>query len=155
MDIRIKCKRCNNAFSVKVLANNTIDTCPFCGREFSLRSSTILDNIMTVLYRNDKPLQDLEILRVCFNEGEYYVNSDFMHLYNAYSDANETAQKILSNIIDKLYLLCYHNVKDNNVPKLKEIENILQTQFNKKIEENNRYFDNLFGEDGESGNGQA
>ena len=121
-----------------------------------MRSEALLDNIMTILFRNNKPMDDIKLLRVSFNDDDYIINDDFKNLYNVYASAECDTQRILSNIIDKLYLLCYHSVEENNLPELKEIENILQTQFKKRIEEKDSLFDEILALDNkESNNGQA
>ncbi len=156
MIIRIKCKSCGRTFNTEILANNTIKRCTCCGKEFLMRSEALLDNIMTILFRNNKPMDDIKLLRVSFNDDDYIINDDFKNLYNVYASAECDTQRILSNIIDKLYLLCYHSVEENNLPELKEIENILQTQFKKRIEEKDSLFDEILALDNkESNNGQA
>ncbi len=125
MYAEFKCKFCNKNFTFDFTEEDSILTsCPLCNYSFEKDKSDLLwfkqfaERILIV----DKRLEDLKFINISPINPSKWVQGDIDNLKSVYQSCSKETKNIIDNIIDQIFLIIYHDVKNNNVENLKSTE---------------------------------
>lgn len=146
MYIELTCKECGKSFRVVFGSQNEFDleNCPKCGCVISRISNAELYGLTEKIYDFNQHAKDVVINRVhADNEasesdiqlvGDLFHN-DIAHLAELFNHSSIEVQKKMAALMDKLYLLTYHDAKGAKIEVLDQTLERLQEVFLKKCEE--------------------
>ena len=118
MIFKLKCKSCGNIVTYDPNETNSqYRRCNKCEQCINMRTETKLNNVLYI--------DDFELIGIEQSFKNEVLAEDLSRIEKLFDEANEDDQKIISNIIDKIYLML--NRKDNIT--LKELERVLSQYF--------------------------
>lgn len=129
--ISLKCRKCNNTFDVYFKEELlSIKSCTKCGNEISIKTENFIDEIVSKSTHINTIISDFEITKVYQkgvqrNNATFIFDGDMKNLNELFNDATPEVQEQLIQIIDKLYLLIYHDAQSQNINALQELYNKL------------------------------
>lgn len=147
MYIKMTCNNCNNTFSYDFTKNEmAIERCPLCGVEISNSDYGYINGLTESFYGTNSKIKGFEINSIHNHEtiendqlrfDDHVFSSDMNQIVELYKSASVDVQSLLTDVVDKLYLLINRGVKDGNIEELTKTYQHLHEMFFKKIENKN------------------
>lgn len=126
------CKNCNHKIIIDFTKlNNIPNSCPKCGTQFS--NSHYITSFAEKFLNLQRALLDLEFLGLSSGEPNIVFKSDLKMLNELYAHSSEEVRKLLTDILDKNYLMVYHAAKDEDLKTLKEYHSKLKNLHIEKV----------------------
>lgn len=157
MRIELKCRSCNCTFQIPFQAYGLmLEKCPHCQCKIERTDNDKLYNMTEKADYFLQQLDSVKLLRIIddgyaaddsHNITRSVFQMDIDEMKKAYETAPPKVKEKLDMIIDKLYLLTYHDTVDGNLDNLNHLYSLLDQEFCRKVESRNKVIAHLLSDD--------
>lgn len=150
MRYTLHCCRCNQSFLFDFSKSETIpDACPHCHERFDQYDFSTVNTLLDKMDSYNTRLTSLRIKRAFEPTAEELsdtpmddkvFSSDIQRIIHLYENAKGEHRELLTNIIDKLYLLLNRDIRSSSVDLLssQRVYDLLSQEFERGIAEQNQ-----------------
>lgn len=140
------CKHCNQKITIDFSKLNSIPShCNGCGSNFS--NSHYIASFADKFLSLQRALHDLEFCSLSSSGPNLVYKSDMEALNDLYTHSTKEVQKLLTSILDKNFLMVYHDAKNEDLEALNQYLSKLNSLFEEKINLRNDIVEKLLLQD--------